>query len=108
MSPKKKVLPPKPKQSLLTTPGETRVTKLPHKPLKKPSSVLTEERASKTAEKKSPDSKSTVANLVLAVGTAFSVTPPRPPTRLMPSGVSIRIQSRIVQQLLLKITHVHT
>jgi len=78
MSPKKKVLPPKPKQSLLTTPGDTRVTKLPHKPMKKPSSGLTEERASKTAEKKSPDSKSTVANLVLAVGTAFSVTPTSP------------------------------
>jgi len=56
MSPKKKVLPPKPKlQSLVTTPGDTRVTKLPHKPMKKPSSGLTEERF-----KKSPDSKSTV------------------------------------------------
>jgi len=79
MSPKKKVLPPKPKlQSLLTTPGDTRVTKLPHKPMKKPSSGLTEERAFKPTEKKSTDSKSTVANPVLAVGTAFSVAPTSP------------------------------
>ena len=75
MSPKKKVLPPKPKlQSLVTTPGDIRVTKLPHKPMKKPSSGLTEERF-----KKSPDSKSTVANLVLAVGTVFSATSPTNP-----------------------------
>merc|ERR1719288_54299 len=75
MSPKKKVLPPKPKlQSLVTTPGDIRVTKLPHKPMKKPSSGLTEERS-----KKSPDSKSTVANLVLAVGTVFSATSPTNP-----------------------------
>ena len=75
MSPKKKVLPPKPKlQSLVTTPGDIRVTKLPHKPMKKPSSGLTEE-----SSKKSPDSKSTVANLVLAVGTVFSATSPTNP-----------------------------
>merc|ERR1712165_390684 len=75
MSPKKKVLPPKPKlQSLVATPGDTRVTKLPHKPMKKPSSGLTEE-----SSKRSPDSESTVANLVLAVGTVFSATSPTNP-----------------------------
>merc|ERR1719410_3051746 len=90
MSPKKKVLPPKPKlQSLVTTPGDIRVTKLPHKPMKKPSSGLTEERSKKSPDsrstvteersKKSPDSKSTVANLVLAVGTVFSATSPTNP-----------------------------
>jgi len=103
MSPKKKVLPPKPKlQSLVTTPGDTRVTKLPHKPMKKPSSGLTEESSKKSPDskstvanlvkkspdsestvanlvKKSPDSKSTVANLVLAVGTVFSATSPTNP-----------------------------
>merc|ERR1719288_534261 len=90
MSPKKKVLPPKPKlQSLVTTPGDTRVTKLPHKPMKKPSSGLTEESFKKSPDsrstvteersKKSPDSKSTVANLVLAVGTVFSATSPTNP-----------------------------
>merc|ERR1719410_2970382 len=90
MSPKKKVLPPKPKlQSLVTTPGDIRVTKLPHKPMKKPSSGLTEERFKKSPDskstvteersRKSPDSKSTVANLVLAVGTVFSATSPTNP-----------------------------
>jgi len=89
MSPKKKVLPPKPKlQSLVTTPGDIRVTKLPHKPMKKPSSGLTEESSKKSPDsestvanlvKKSPDSKSTVANLVLAVGTVFSATSPTNP-----------------------------
>ena len=105
MSPKKKVLPPKPKlQSLVTTPGDIRVTKLPHKPMKKPSSDLTEERSKKSPDskstvkeerfkkspdsrstvteersKKSPDSRSTVANLVLAVGTVFSATSPTNP-----------------------------
>merc|ERR1719410_2098938 len=90
MSPKKKVLPPKPKlQSLVTTPGDIRVTKLPHKPMKKPSSGVTEERFRKSPDskstvteersRKSPDSKSTVANLVLAVGTVFSATSPTNP-----------------------------